>query len=335
MESRSLLEYESARSKRAFGREKEHRAGLDNLGLSEVEAVEYVLMLSRDEANAHANANANANASGSQLDFDEGVFEGDFEDDISNEDGLAFTVSNSRSSSPDPRSAFGSGIVAQPISSASSSSSASSISNRSGITMTPSGRPIPRVMPSNSNDKVQVSPPYREEPMEAGPDDSSASGSASAPGSSDHGRLAGTRMHLEDHYFPPISTSTSPTNGNRNQNSPEANTRGSTPGSPSNTAAGGSPKSPKSSMSAWSIPLKKSSFSNSTSPASSVPRSNAWAGPSRISPPATRQQQQQPSLGKRVPSASSPEVVAEEMDDDLRFALELSMAEARSRGEDV
>ena len=329
-ESRSLLEYESTRSKRAFGREKEHRAGLDNLGLSEVEAIEYVLMLSRDEANA----NANANASGSQLDFDEGVFEGDFEDDIAHEDGLAFTVSNSRSSSPNPRSAFGSGIVAQPVSSASSSSSVSSISSRSGITMTPSGRPIPRVMPSNSNDKVRVSPPYREEPMEAGPDDSSASGSASAPGSSDHGPLVGTRMHLEDHYFPPISTSTSPTNGNQSQNSSEANTRSSTPGSPWITAAGGSPKSPKSSMSAWSIPLKKSTFSNSTSPASSVHRSNAWAGPSRIAPPATRQQQR-PSLGKRVPSASSPIVVAEEMDEDLRFALELSMAEARSRGEDV
>ena len=336
-ESRSLLEYESARSKRAFGREKEHRAGLDNLGLSEVEAVEYVLMLSRDEATAHANANANANANASgsqQLDFDEGVFEGDFEDDISNEDGLASTVSYSRSSSPNPRSVFGSGIVAQPISSASSSSSASSISSRSGITMTPSGRPIPRVMPSNSNDKVQVSPPYREEPMEAGPDDSSASGSASAPRSFDHGPLAGTRMHLEDHYFPPISASTSPTNENRSQNSSEANTRSSIPGSPSNTAAGGSPKSSKSSMSAWNIPLKKSSFSNSTSPASSAHRSNAWAGPSRISPPAIRQQQR-PSLGKKVPSASSPVVVAEEMDDDLRFALELSMAEARSRGEDV
>ena len=328
-ESRSLLEYESAQSKRAFGREKEHRAGLDNLGLSEVEAVEYVLMLSRDEANAHAHANTNANASGSQLDFDEGVFEGDFED----EDGFASTISNSRSSSPSPRSAIGSGsgIVAQHISSTSSSSSASSISSRSGITMTPSGRPIPRVMPSNSNEKVQVSPPYREEPMEAGPDDSSASGSASAPGSFVQSPLAGTRMHIEDHYFPPISTSTSPTDGNQSQSGTEANTRSPTPGSPSNTAAGGSPKSPKSSMSAWSTPLKKSSFSNTTSPASSVYRSNAWAGPSRISPPATRQQQRT-SLGKRVPSASSP---VEEMDDDLRFALELSMAEARSRGEDV
>jgi hypothetical protein len=87
-------------------------------------------------------------------------------------------------------------------------------------------------------------------------------------------------------------------------------------------------------MSAWSIPLKKSPFSNTTSPTSSVHRSNAWAGPSRISPPTTRQQQQ-PSSSTRVPSASSPVVVAEEMDDDLRFALELSMAEARSRGEDL
>jgi len=281
-------------------------------------------MLSRDEANAHANANANA--SGSQLDFDEGVFEGDFEDEISNEDGLTFTISNSRSPSPSRLSDFGGG---KPISSTSSSSSASSISSRSGVTMTSSGRPIPRVMPSNSNEKVQVSPPYREEPMEAGPDGSSASALTSAPGSSAHGPLAGTRMHLEDHYFPPISASTSPTNGIQSQSSPKATTSGSTSGSPSNPAAGRSPKSPKS---AWNMPLKKSSFSNSTSPTSSAHRNNAWAGPSRISPPAARQQQR-PSLGTRLPSASSP--AAEEMDDDLRFALELSMAEARSRGEDV
>ncbi|KAF8957657.1 WD40-repeat-containing domain protein, partial [Flammula alnicola] len=43
IESRDLLYDKSDKTRRVYGREKEHRARLDSLGLSEVEAVEYVL----------------------------------------------------------------------------------------------------------------------------------------------------------------------------------------------------------------------------------------------------------------------------------------------------
>ncbi|KAK2464110.1 hypothetical protein APHAL10511_003861 [Amanita phalloides] len=49
-ESRRMVEQESEFHKRAFNREKEHRAQLEKLGLTEAESVEYVLMLSREEA---------------------------------------------------------------------------------------------------------------------------------------------------------------------------------------------------------------------------------------------------------------------------------------------
>ena len=55
---------------------------MEHMGLSEVEAVEYVLMLSRDEANANAKAGTGSGASDiSETHFREdgqGVFEGDF-----------------------------------------------------------------------------------------------------------------------------------------------------------------------------------------------------------------------------------------------------------------
>ncbi|KAF7315774.1 hypothetical protein MIND_00093400 [Mycena indigotica] len=49
-DSKYLLADEGRHSQRAYGREREQRAQLDTLGLSEVEAVEYVLMLSREDA---------------------------------------------------------------------------------------------------------------------------------------------------------------------------------------------------------------------------------------------------------------------------------------------
>ena len=51
-ESRRELEYEQAHTRQTFGRERYQQLTLDHLGLSEVEAVEYVLMLSRDEEEA-------------------------------------------------------------------------------------------------------------------------------------------------------------------------------------------------------------------------------------------------------------------------------------------
>ncbi|KAJ7187891.1 hypothetical protein C8R46DRAFT_1052986, partial [Mycena filopes] len=142
VESRHLLDEESAHVQRAYGREREQRTQLETLGLDEVEAVEYVLMLSREEAIERESSSRSAAAA-----IDQGVFEGDFDDD-------GFDESPSRASS-------------RPSSAASSPPRASPPSSppRAG------SRPIPRASGSgsgsNSNSKIQVSPPLRAEPTEA------------------------------------------------------------------------------------------------------------------------------------------------------------------------
>ncbi|KAJ7451731.1 WD40-repeat-containing domain protein [Mycena galericulata] len=137
VESRHLLEEESSNVQRAYGREREQRARLETLGLDEVEAVEYVLMLSREEA-------IERERSASALAIDEGVFEGDFDFD----DAVpgARRTSPARSPSPPP-------------------SPAHSSPPRASAVQSPNGRPIPR--PSPSNNKIQVSPPLKAEPSEA------------------------------------------------------------------------------------------------------------------------------------------------------------------------
>ena len=76
-ESRRELEYEQAHTRQTFGRERDQQLTLDHLGLSEVEAVEYVLMLSRDEEEARRQQRAALLA-----DADEGVFAGAFDEDL-------------------------------------------------------------------------------------------------------------------------------------------------------------------------------------------------------------------------------------------------------------
>lgn len=317
-------------SKRSFGREQEHRAGLDNLGLSEAEAVEYVLMLSRDEAATNA-------AASSSSAVEEGIFEGDFDDDddfaSQTEDDAPSRASSRRPSTSTSASvSTASGVSASRTYSSSSSASSSShlsvASHRSGLTTTTGGRLIPRVAPANpsSNEKIRVSPPFREEPLEAGP--------ARAPG--DDSPAAGTRMHIAEHYFPPIASSagTSPVptgSAAVHAASHAVRRRGSRTPPGAVSPPGGSPQSVRSS--AWSVPLKPApGGSAGVSPVSSASAvRNVWTGPSRVSPPVWTAQQQQ-SRGGSGAIAISAEPLAE-MDDDLRFALELSLAEAKSRGE--
>ncbi|KAJ6498948.1 hypothetical protein C8R45DRAFT_821567 [Mycena sanguinolenta] len=143
VESRHLLEEESAYVQRAYGREREQRARLETLGLDEVEAVEYILMLSREEA-IERERNAAAQA------IDEGVFEGDFDDDIPRPTQRRPSSANSTSSSPPSSTSSSPPRVSMP----------SSPPHSSG-TETRSGHPIPRA--SSSNAKIQVSPPFRAE----------------------------------------------------------------------------------------------------------------------------------------------------------------------------
>ncbi|KAF7376465.1 hypothetical protein MSAN_00062100 [Mycena sanguinolenta] len=147
VESRHLLEEESAYVQRAYSREREQRARLETLGLDEVEAVEYILMLSREEALERERIAA-AQA------IDEGVFEGDFDDDITRPTQRPVSPTSSTSSSP---------LLSTP-SSPPRMSTPSSAPRPSG-TDTRSGRPIPRA--SSSNAKIQVSPPFRAEATKA------------------------------------------------------------------------------------------------------------------------------------------------------------------------
>jgi hypothetical protein len=84
-------------SKYARERQREQREQLSRLGLSEVEVVEYVLMLSWDETNMNARAkgNSGANTSETQVKEDQGMFEGDFniEHNTDNEEGDEYNQS--------------------------------------------------------------------------------------------------------------------------------------------------------------------------------------------------------------------------------------------------
>jgi hypothetical protein len=328
MEDEALF---AARSHRARVREHDQQEGLTSLGLSEVEAVEYVLMLSRDEAKERAGNEGSASLDGSH-DVDEGVFEGDFEGD----------ASMPTLTSPD---IFASGIsVSSIVSSHSSGSNASFSSGRSSTTTSPVtglglGRPIPgaaRVMgmpkfgPSSSsstNHKVQVSPRERVEPLEAGAEWREGGSRAEIE--------EGTRLGLEDHSFPPVGgTSKNERWGVDPTGVVDPSPRTSSPKANKN-------RSSVASRSAWSTPLTKKLSLSPPNMADRVPdtstpsRSAASIGPAvssgsvRVSPTTNRS----PFIGGVGFGASIR--VEEIVDEDLRFALELSLAEAKSGKEDV
>ena len=81
-ESRYLLSDEKKRVQRVLGREEEQQAGLNSLGLSETEALEYALMLSRDEMNKNSNIIGGTGVSSSQTPViaNEGLFQMDFDE---------------------------------------------------------------------------------------------------------------------------------------------------------------------------------------------------------------------------------------------------------------
>ncbi|PPQ64115.1 hypothetical protein CVT24_008726 [Panaeolus cyanescens] len=411
-ESRDLLKDHSDHVQRAFGREREQIAGLNNLGLSEVEALEYVLMLSRDETNARAMAEANAlagagSSSNNHTDpfIDEGVFEADFDDededtgtrtpssDTSRRPSIAPSISSSDSQSSAYASAH-SGIASSPSSrsagalshSSFASASPSSRSSRMGLTMTRSGPGsgtgslIPLVKPSPSQTgKVIVTQPYHHhhspaEPMEAGPEYLAEEGpwmNMSASTSPTEGIVQGTRMAIEEHHFPPIASDNVSTTGSGNgpaspdkAEKKETKKAGKGKAKQTTTPPLGSPPSPagiKASLSsskphtASLVPQRSISGGQSPTASSPVGRVSAWASPlskqtsppssvNRVgtaSPPSTRTRDEARSAwstpAKRTSGGGMGSHVndpfSDEMDDDLRFALELSLVEAQSRGD--
>jgi WD40 repeat protein len=241
--------------KRSFSPEHEQLMQLHNLGLTELEAVEYTLMLSRDEELQKLQM------SNSEHVHEEGIFDAD-------------ESSNSQSGSD--QSTVSSSSVRQysppPLRSSTSGSSTSSY-----------GRLVPLVSPSSSNVKVQISPRFYPEPMEAG----GLFNSPSEPQSIHQGNPSS---------FPSSSYSQS-THG------PIALL--ATPSKQSFAGTG----SPSGKPNAWNKPLPGTGLA--TSP--SVPTGKPLQFPLR------RDWEDEAERSREV----------EDME--LRFALELSLAEAQSR----
>jgi len=305
-ESRRDLEEEQTHTRLAFGREREQQSTLAHLGLSEVEAVEYVLMLSRDEEERRRITQPPSMvASGAE---EEGVFMADFDD-----------VGAPMSGHANPAE---SGLAIARSSRASSSLSAQSSSSNSVVL---NGRSQPRTLPSGSNQKIQVSPRMRPEPMEAGFSTSPLGGSLSSVDI--HSRIAVPDTSDPDH-FPPVSRTPSSTGASD----------ASTPGSPLTTwrSVSGSPESFRS---AWSTQWRERYSSSGPSPPNGFhtssppnPPSRVLAnGPSLLTAAFVRENVTNGESIRQVP-------VREELegeDADLRFAIELSLAEARSRGDAI
>ena len=275
-ESRKELDNEQAHTRQVFGREREQQSTLAHLGLSEVEAVEYVLMLSRDEEESRKRAQE------TEQPIDEGVFFDDFDDVRA----PLFEVGSSR------------GI-----------SSHHSVPRTNGHASPATGRSTPSghlsVQASPSNRKVYVSPRLRPEPMEAGTS-ASPGNSLARSYSSGSGSGSGSGSALTPDEFPSMS---------------------STPTHRSLSIAG-------SVGSAWNSPLRALDFTPSSPPSVSG-RSGASSPTGQIGPSFA-------SLGLSTngsDNGNTRSLTRSEIDEreaeDLKYAIELSLAEARSRGENV
>lgn len=264
------LEYEREYTRRIYGCEREQRSTLDTLGLSELEAVKYVLMISREEEEARQQRTV----------VDEGVFEGDFDD-------LPGTSTTSRSRS----------TPSTPLTPLHSSPNHHS-----------NGHQYSRVLIPISNEKVQVSPRFIPEPMEAGTSISPLRPPSIGPSVQPSPMTTRSTSSSSLDHFPSLSSSLSSS-------------------SSSNRGTSGSLDRPRS---AWSTPLK----SISPSPGPSSPRSRV------VTPVMARSRSSNVSLLSadiaRHRELSRVEALdVQEMDSDLKMAIELSLAEARSKGDNV
>lgn len=321
-ESRRDLDYEQPRTRTVYGRERDHHSALEGLGLSEVEAVEYALMLSRDEEEQRRLSNAMETSL--QIE-DEGVFEADFDDtpDFRTpmvERGNIFTSWNVPSSP-----AGSSASRPSPPPTSRSPSTASLLSEHSRAFTSHS---LPQSVPRMSWGRLQVSPQVRPEPMEAGfgsPSPESLSPSIPPPND-------------DDAHFPPMSRTPSSTDA-------------SIPGTP--TSTGGIRRSMSGSPE-WPRVLRGATPSAPETPSGGYRGAAARAPQTGPASPRARRNQETPAPALSQ-SRSEPGVVgglsllstslasrggnralaSQNEDEELRLAIELSLAEARSRGENV
>jgi hypothetical protein len=291
-ESRALLAHEQEHTKGTFGRERAQRSALHGLGLSEAEAVDYVLQLSRDEEEArrlHA--------------FEVGggdVFGGDF--DALDPDTLA-TPMVERAEPPFAGwSASGTRVLPAPPSAA-SRSPPSDAGAPIFVASGPASGSAPRMIARST------------EPRAAGFGSDYARTPPAPATLADVFSLSGEETH-----FPGLSRTPSSAGV-------------SIPGTPSASARSASMSVSPQWNRVGSVPCTPGSPTSSRG----TGKESAWSTPLRHRAPALGHTRSEPARANAPLSLSPPrlgDAVVDE-DEELRFALELSLAEARSRGEDV
>lgn len=307
--------YEGITLPETRAQELEQRDALDVLGLDEVEAVEYALMLSRDEE-----------ALRQQDDEELASIIAESSTDLVDEDDLLFEMTDDFDNMP---SSFRRQRTLS-RSSNTSSSATSAASHRTSSspylsTPTPSPKPTsaynssPSLSPTGSS-KVRISPRLRDEPLEAG-----GLGLSMSP-------LSLARINTNVWQTPPA-----------NHTPEDFPSFAITPGSGSRHTAA--------SLSDWTSVRSASPGDNSPPSGqrswSAVARSTSSAGTS----PTIEAIHRAPSTSSNIVSGSTPRAATtaslvsatrpttnvapdfDNEDDELQYVLQLSLAEARSRGE--
>ncbi|KAI0060157.1 hypothetical protein BV25DRAFT_987335 [Artomyces pyxidatus] len=278
-ESRDDTKKEAQFIRQAFGREREQLSQLEALGLSEREAVEYVLMLSRDEEGRNHEGQSSDTPFGRPE--EEGVFDVDVDEGNTSSSSRTYA---SLSPSPPSLSPPSRPSTSPPVSVAGSYP-----------------RSWASVSPPTSHIKVQVSPRFYPEPIQAG-------GLSTSPLNLDAVRPVA--IERDGPQFPPIVSSGSVTPLWK--------------ASSSQSSGGGSPGS----RNAWKAPLR-------TPPSTSPPALRSSGASSRATIPQYRSETTSDSHRAGADWEREAVQISEVEDEDLRFALELSLAEAKSREEKV
>lgn len=317
-ESCSAADDEHALDQRSYERQRAQLSTLGSLGLDEIEAVEYVLMLSRDEEEARNRNFATADAS------QDGVFQDDF-DDILGEPPSRSDISR-----------FDQAPVFAPSTWSSRGSSAVDVRYQTGC-------PPRYVWHSTSpmSTKVQATPPLRPEPMEAGFSTSPFGGIEAATA----GRVSRTSSLSpsigDADQFPGISSpAVSSVNLVSRSSSNDASASTSPRVSPSTSTSISWSEMVRNRMGNASPVMQRNTSMNSaevyTTPrglrhgsngaSANVSASASWTSPSLLSTRMQTHRQSAPALELVSNSIES----EEDEDADLKLAIELSLAEALS-----
>jgi hypothetical protein len=351
-ESTVDLEHEQAYVKRMYGREREQRSALGGLGLSEQEAVDYILQLSRDEEEERR-----FEAATSMSVFSEDVVTTPMERAMSLSEEDIFAVAESLEALDFDHNHSDHLDVATPVIEHRESSWSWSASGTRQIPAPPASTSASRSPPSDVGIGMHIyaqpgsSPrliPRTREPLAAGfaEDHESSRRTAETPATP-----SPPLVSEEGHALFPVLSRTPSSAGASVPGTPLR--RGSSSASVSVSSspqwrriaaadaasvfrvpAVPGPSSPSSSRgsSAWSTPLRHRA-DPPQAPQSPTPARNCTQS-TIMTPARSGSGSQAGILGSPSPPGFTAMSTGNE-DDDLRFAIELSLAEARSRGEEV